>query len=144
MWPLSDFCHFIINADYISPLASTIQILNHLMCDKVAFPCSGEAFTDHDILKKDCCSEKCEQCIAFSCSSACFLNCPTMFSEDKQYVWKAYMSVLRDNGSTGTELREVTGNGRELKAVVVVHLSALVSLEFILMIQLLLINHDCS
>lgn len=85
------------------------------MCDKVAFPCCGVPFSNHDIFKKKCCFEECTHCQAFANRSACLLNCPSLFDATKQYVWKAYTDVIRDNYTTGIELRERTGTGVDIR-----------------------------
>jgi hypothetical protein len=71
-------------AEYIYPLSSSVMMLNHLMCEKVEFPCCGEPLAGSGIFKKSCCFEECASCEAFAEKSQCVLNCPTLFSDQKQ------------------------------------------------------------
>jgi hypothetical protein len=120
---LFNYYFIIMYADYIHPLSSSVMMLNHLMCDKVEFPCCGEPIAGGGIFQKNCSMEDCASCKAFALTSRCVLSCPTLFSEEKNYVWKEFTKVTRDNNSIGTELREKVGNGMELKAVLLTQLT---------------------
>ena len=56
-------------------------MLNHLMCEKISFPCieieDDDALNSATIFQKDCAHENCAACEAFARSELSVFSCPT-------------------------------------------------------------------
>ena len=105
------------------PASSTLQLLSHLLCNKIAFPAMNNICGIHKIFQKDCCFEECEQCKDFSLHADCILSCPAIFNDKVTYVWMAYQQHELDVGTLITELRETGGNGLQLRESLLKQLS---------------------
>jgi hypothetical protein len=96
-------------SDYIHPLSSPVMLLEHLMCEKVRFPClqkDGAPLVNCSIFQKPCAYDNCQVCRDFAASENSIFNCPTIFNEALCYRWKEYEEHFLDNGNRIKELRE--------------------------------------
>ena len=95
------------------PLSSTVTFLNHVMCEKMAFPCmtkDGVPLVTAKIFRKDCAHEGCLRCREFAASDNSIFSCPTIFCEEEIYRWKEFQTHTLDNGRPIKELRPVAGD----------------------------------
>lgn len=99
-------------ADYIHPLASSVTMLNHLLCPKVVFPCAerdGQPVVKASIFRRDCCENNCDRCDNFAADEHSVFQCPTIFNNDSVYHWREFTILTLDNGCDIKELKDVTG-----------------------------------
>jgi hypothetical protein len=83
-----------IDYRYMHPASSTLQLLSHLMCHKIAFPAMGNICGEHKIFQKDCCFEECERCKAFTEHNDCMFSCPSIFNDKVRSACIVYTTVI--------------------------------------------------
>jgi hypothetical protein len=102
-----------VYSDYIHPLSSSVMLLNHLMCEKISFPCmkkQGIPLLHANIFRKDCCYESCQNCRDFAVSDESIFNFPVIFDEALCYRWKEFIEHTLDNGHKIKELRPMASD----------------------------------